>query len=133
MNTNLDFYDDFLLEEEWKPYKISDRCFLFSKTVINFIQMCKYDRIYFSIFDQLVRSATSIGANVIEGKAGSSKKDWIKFMIIALKSSNETIYWLTLISETLSINQKEIRTLIHEANELSRILGRIILNARERN
>jgi four helix bundle protein len=70
------FYETFELNEEEKPYNIGHRCFYFSKEVILFIKECKYERIYHSLFDQLLRSATSIGANVIEGKAGSSKKDW---------------------------------------------------------
>ncbi|PZR27603.1 MAG: hypothetical protein DI535_09900 [Citrobacter freundii] len=49
----------------------------------------------------MVRSTTSIGANVIEGRAGSSKRDWKKFQVIALKSANETKYWLCLIRDTM--------------------------------
>ena len=63
--------------------------FFFSKDIILFVKESRYDRIYSSLFDQLIRSATSIGANVVEGKAGSSKKDWKKFYVIALKSANE--------------------------------------------
>lgn len=69
-----EFYD-FALNEQAKPYNIRHRCFFFAKDVILFVGKCNYDRIYSSLFDQLVRSATSIGANVVEGKAGSSKKD----------------------------------------------------------
>ena len=92
--------ETFELHEEGKPYKISHRCFYFSKQVIGFIKGCKYDKIYYSLFDQLLRSATSIGANVAEGKSGSSKKDWKNFYVTALKSANETKYWLCLIRET---------------------------------
>ncbi len=61
-----------LVEEGEKPYNIRHRCFHFSKNVIQFIQICKYDRIYYSMFDQLLRSATSTGANMVEGAAGST-------------------------------------------------------------
>lgn len=120
----------FEFNEDEKPYKISHRCFYFSKEVIGFIKECKYDRIYHSMFDQLLRSATSIGANVVEGKSGSSKKDWKNFYVIALKSANETKYWLCLISETMEVSKPKINELIKEANEISKIIASIILNAK---
>ena len=79
------------LEEAEKPYNIRHRCFHFSKEVLRFEAECKYGRIHYSIFDQLIRSATSIGANVVEGSSGSSKRDFINFFYIALKSANEGI------------------------------------------
>lgn len=120
----------FELNDEGKPYKISHRCFYFSKEVIGFIKECKYDRIYYSLFDQLIRSATSIGANVVEGKSGSSKKDWRNFYVIALKSANETKYWLCLLNETLEVPKNKIKELIKEADEISKIIASIILNAK---
>lgn len=125
-----DEIETFELHEEGKPYKISHRCFYFSKEVIEFIKECKYERIYHSMFDQLLRSATSIGANVVEGRSGSSKKDWKNFYVIALKSSNETKYWLCLISETMEISKSKINELITEADEISKIIASIIINAK---
>jgi four helix bundle protein len=75
----------------------------------------------------LIRSATSIGANVIEGRAGSSKKDFIRFYHIALKSANETKYWLCLIRDALEADKKVIENLIKEADEISKIIASIIL------
>lgn len=123
-------FDDFELHEDGKPYKISHRCFYFSKEVIMFIRNCKYDLIYRSLFDQLVRSATSIGANVVEGKSGSSKKDWKNFYVIALKSANETKYWLCLINETMEVPKEKIKLLIQEADEISKIIASIIINSK---
>jgi four helix bundle protein len=123
-------FDTFELHEDGKPYKISHRCFYFSKEVIMFIRDCKYDSIYRSLFDQLVRSATSIGANVVEGKSGSSKKDWKNFYVIALKSANETKYWLCLINETMEVPKEEINLLIQEADEISKIIASIIINSK---
>lgn len=90
-------FNAFEVNEGEKPYDIRHRCFFFSKEILFFVKDCKYEKVYSSLFDQLVRSATSIGANVVEGKAGSSKKDWNKYLVIALKSANETKYWLCLI------------------------------------
>ncbi len=120
----------FGLNEDEKPYKISHRCFYFSKEVILFVKECKYETVYRSLFDQLIRSATSVGANVVEGKAGSSKKDWKNFYVIALKSANETKYWLCLINETIEVQKQKINELIREADEISKIIASIILNAR---
>ena len=125
-----DSFETFEVHEDGKPYKISHRCFYFSKEVIMFIRDCKYESIYRSLFDQLVRSATSFGANVVEGKSGSSKKDWKNFYVIALKSANETKYWLCLISETMEVSREKIGILIKEADEISKIIASIIINSK---
>ena len=83
-----DEYETFELNEEDKPYNIRHRCYFFSKEVIGFVKEVEYERIFSSLLDQLVRSATSIGAYVVEGRAGSSRKDWKNFFVIALKSAN---------------------------------------------
>ena len=121
-----------IVEEAEKPYNIRHRCFHFSKELILFIQETKYERIYNSLFDQLLRSATSIGANMVEGGAGSTNKDFINFMHISLKSANETKYWLCLIKETLEVNINKTNELIVEANELSKIIASIIINAKNK-
>jgi len=120
---------DNVLEESDKPYNIRHRCFYFSKDIILFVKECKYDKVYYSLFDQLIRSATSIGANLVEGKAGSSKKDWKNFYVIALKSANETKYWLCLIRDTLKEQKIKINELLKEADEISKIIASIIVNA----
>ena len=119
-----------IVEDGEKPYNIRHRCFHFSKEIIRFVGECKYERIYFSIFDQLIRSATSIGANVVEGSSGSTRKDFINFLYISLKSANETKSWLCLIRDTLEVNKAKIEQLIKEADELSRIIASIILSAK---
>ncbi|MDB5253197.1 MAG: hypothetical protein JWP27_2366 [Flaviaesturariibacter sp.] len=73
-----------------KPYNIRHRAYLFSKSLVQFIKEASYERIFHPLFDQLLRSGTSIGANLVEGKAGSSRKDWKNYFAIALKSANET-------------------------------------------
>jgi four helix bundle protein len=125
-----DEFETFELNEGEKPYNIRHRCFFFSKEIVFFVRDCKYDRIYSSLFDQLLRSATSIGANVVEGKAGSSKKDWKNYFAIALKSANETKYWLCLMRDTLDVSQPKINELIKEADEISKIIASIIVNAK---
>ncbi|PZU79894.1 four helix bundle protein [Chryseobacterium taeanense] len=110
-----------------KIFDIKERTFQFSKQIIFLIQEIDYARKYDSIFNQLLRSATSVGANVAEGKSGSSKNDFLKFQIIALKSANETKYWLRLIKESLPVNEKKFDDLINEIDEISKVLATIII------
>ena len=88
----------------------------------------EYERIFSSLLDQLIRNAISIGANVVEGRAGSWRKDWKNFFVIALKSANENKYWLCLIRDTMSVSKPKIAELIKEADEISKILASIIIN-----
>jgi four helix bundle protein len=125
-----DEFEAFEVNEGDKPYNIRHRCFFFSKEILSFVKDCKYEKVVSSLFDQLVRSATSIGANVVEGKAGSSKKDWNKYLVIALKSANETKYWLCLIRDTQEVPKIKINELIKEADEISKIIASIIINAK---
>lgn len=122
---------DFVVEEGSKPYNIRHRCFYFAKEVVLFVKGCEYERVYSSLFDQLIRSGTSIGANVVEGRSGSSKKDWKNFYTIALKSANETKYWLCLIRDTMDVPKPVIGELITEADELSNIIASIIIQSNE--
>ena len=117
-----DIVNSMVEEQASSIYNIRHRAFYFSKEIILFIKNQKYDKIYFSLFDQLIRSSTSIGANLVEGVAGSSKNDFLKFNIIALKSANETKYWLCLIRDTLAIDNLKIEELIKEANEIPKSL-----------
>jgi len=122
---------DFLLEEPQKIYNIRHRAFQYSKDVVLFVAETKFEKVFHSIFDQLVRSATSIGANLVEAKAGASKKDFLKFYIIALKSANETKYWLCLIRDSIQCDKSKISHLLQEADELSKIIASIIISTRE--
>ena len=118
-----------LIEEPDKPYNIRYRCFYFAKEVILYVRDCRFEKVYSSLFDQLIRSSSSIGANLVEGKAGSSKKDWKRYYDIALKSSNETKYWLCLIRDTLETDKGRINKLLKEAVEISKIIASIIKNS----
>lgn len=122
-------YETFELNEDEKPYNIRHRCYYFSKEIVLFVKSCRFEKVYSSLFDQLIRSATSVGANVVEGKAGSSKKDWRNFFVIALKSANETKYWLCLIRDTLEVDKNKIADLLKEVEEISNIIAKIIINS----
>jgi hypothetical protein len=63
------------LKDSNKVYDIKIRCYGFSKSVVLFLNKYEFKRIHYSIINQFLRSATSIGANVIEGKSGNSKRN----------------------------------------------------------
>ncbi|KKS91378.1 MAG: CHP02436-containing protein [Parcubacteria group bacterium GW2011_GWB1_46_8] len=77
--------------------------------------------------DQLIRSATSIGANVVEAQASSSKKDFVHFFEIALKSANETLYWLTILERVEQSVVAETRLLKERGQEIANIIAKSIL------
>ena len=81
---------------------------------------------------QLLRSGTSIGANVEEAQAGQSKPDFISKNAIALKEARETIYWLRLLAAAKIIPLERLADLQNEAEELAKIIGAIIVSAKKR-
>lgn len=85
------------------------RCYKFSLAVIALTDVLPSKRSAWVIADQLIRSSTSIGANLIEGKSASSRLEYKKFYEIALKSANETKYWLALLRDAkLAEDEKSI-------------------------
>jgi four helix bundle protein len=79
------------------------------------------------ISKQLIRSATSIGANIIEAQAGSSKKDFTNFFSYALKSANETKFWIGLLRDSKKVPKDKADRLLNEAVELFNMLGSSII------
>lgn len=103
------------------------RTYEFSVKLVKFCSKLPNSRIYWVIMDQLLRAGTSIGANVIEAQAGSSKRDFIKYFEIALKSDNETVYWLCLLRDGADVDSNEVSELLKETKELGNILGASLL------
>src|ERR1035437_7594602 len=82
-----------------KTYNLEERTAKFSEDIIDFIKSIKRDDINKNLIIQLVRAATSIGANYYEANASSSKKDFRNKIYISKKEANETKYWLRLLSK----------------------------------
>lgn len=108
------------------------RCYYFSIAIITFVGTLPEKKIFWIISDQLLRSATSIGANIIEAKAASSKRDFIKFYEIALKSANETKYWLCLLRDATQADKEKTNELLKEADEISKMLGSSLLTMKNK-
>jgi four helix bundle protein len=107
---------------------IKKRAYIFSLEILYFLrELNKKDWIIEIMAKQLLRSATSIGANIIEAQAAGSRKEFINFLTIALKSANETKYWLGLFRDSQKLN---VDKLLKETDELSRILAAIIMKTK---
>ncbi|MBI4994643.1 four helix bundle protein [Candidatus Peregrinibacteria bacterium] len=115
-----------ITKEQFKE-KFVQRAIKFSINVLNFCRNIRSKPLFWSIADQLIRSSTSIGANIVEARASSSRLDYIKYFHIALKSGNETKYWLILIQETSPEHKNQTDILYKEADELTKILAASLL------
>jgi four helix bundle protein len=94
---------------------------------LKFADILRKNRNLWGPADQFVRSLTSIGANVVEAKSASSKRDYTNYFQIALKSANETKFWLLVIKEYSPDNAKEAQEILNEVIEVSKIIGSSIL------
>jgi len=108
------------------------RAYHFSLKIIQLIQSFPEKKTYWIIGDQLLRAATSIGANLIEAKSSSSKRDFIKFYDIALKSANETRYWLSLLKDSNLASKSVIQPLLEEAKEIADMIAASLLTMKNR-
>lgn len=99
------------------------RAFNLARNIMKLTDKFPQKRSAWIICDQLIRAATSIGANIIESQAASSKKDFTNFLNHALKSGNETKFWLALAKDLSSKLSSEIDILLKETDELVKILG----------
>ncbi|WP_299252119.1 four helix bundle protein [uncultured Aquimarina sp.] len=103
---------------------IEERSFQFALKIIRLVKFLRESKEY--VFaDQILRSATSIGANVAEAGAGQSKKDFISKMAIASKEARETRYWLRLLNESDLVNIN-LSSHLDEINQIINILTKIV-------
>ena len=72
---------------------------------------------------QMLRSATSIGANIAEARCGCSRKDFINKIYIALKECAETLYWIDLLHDTDYLTDEEFESMNADCEELRKILS----------
>jgi len=106
---------------------IIERSYLFALKTIKLVDSMHNDQASKIISEQLLRSATSIGANIIEAQAASSRKDFTNFLNHALKSANETKFWLGLLCDSRKGDKEEISSLLEDTKQLANILGTSIL------
>ncbi len=113
--------------------EFKNRVYFYTVKSLKFISTISEDKVSKIIINQLIRSLTSIGANIVEAKASNSKKDFARYFDIALKSANETKYWLYLLRDTNNLVDKvKIKEIIDETIEISNILASSLLTMRNK-
>ena len=113
---------------ESSPNPIRDKSFDFALVTIDLFKRLQADR-EFVISKQLLRSGTSIGANVEEATAAESKRDFIHKMALASKEARESMYWLRLLSKSNLVPVLDVSTELALAHELVRLLTSIVKSA----
>jgi len=104
---------------------VKQKSYDFALKIIKLCSELREDK-HFVIENQLLRSGTSIGANVEEALGGQSEKDFYAKMCIALKEARETDYWLRLIRDSKIVNDNKIEQFTNKAEELIKILTGIV-------
>jgi len=114
-----------------KPQDIVARTFQFALKIVELANQLDYCREPTRVLaKQILRSGTSIGANIEEAQAAESRADFIHKYNIALKEARETKYWLRLISDSQFAKKTDLASLIKESDEICRIIAQIVINAR---
>lgn len=111
---------------------LKQRTYKYALGVIQYLEDLPRGYITETLAKQLLRSATSVGANVVEAQSSSSRKDFTNFYTHALKSANESKFWLTLLRDSGKNGSERLPQLLNETNELSRILASSILSLKGR-
>jgi four helix bundle protein len=113
-----------------KENVIREKSFNFAVRSINLYKALCNERKEYILSKQLLRSGTSIGANVREALNAESTADFVHKMAIAQKESDETCYWLELLHATGYINEHEFNSIYDDSAELLKIIRSIILSTK---
>lgn len=113
--------------ENGKPNLLKEKSFKFSIDVLRFTGSLGVTNINKVLINQLVRSGTSVGANIVEAQGSSSRKEFVNYMHISLKSAHETKYWLLLFLEVEKGKAEQTKSLINNCDELLRMLTSSLL------
>jgi four helix bundle protein len=110
---------------------ILDKSFKFAVRIVKLYKYLCDNKKEYILSKQLLRSGTSIGANINEAQAGQTKADFIAKMSIASKEARESKYWIDLLIKTdyLNIENKQTKSLLNEIEELVKLLTSIVKNS----
>jgi four helix bundle protein len=112
---------------------IQEKSFAFAIRIVNLYKYLAAEKKEFVLSKQLLRSGTSIGANVEEAIGGVSDKDFLNKLGISYKEARESIYWLKLLYATDYIKKDEFESLHNDAEEICKIIGKIQITMKNRN
>lgn len=109
-----------------KDNVVMDKSFAFAVKIVKLVKSVQDQKKEYLLTKQLIRSGTSIGANVREGNNAESKANFIHKLSIAQKECSETIYWLELLKETEYISEAQFQSVQTNAVELIKLLTSIL-------
>ncbi len=119
-----------MLEMIMTQVTIHNRTLQFSKEMTRYLQSCSTKTtISRVLINQVMRSACSIGANVVEAQNSATKKEFRRFLQISLRSAKETEYWLTIFKEIGGADYKKIDILLEENKQISKIIATILIKS----
>jgi len=116
-----------------RKFDLEERTAVFGENIISFVKSVDKNEINRPLVNQIVRSATSIGANYMEANGASSKKDFRNKTCICRKEARETKHWLRMIATANPEKSNECRSLWKEAQELTLIFSKIIISSDNKN
>lgn len=105
---------------------VKEKSFNFAIKIVKLYKFLTEEKKEFVIAKQVLKSGTSIGANINEAQQGQSKKDFLMKMNISLKESAETKYWIELLAATDYINQEQKESIMKDCIEIEKMLTSIV-------
>jgi four helix bundle protein len=112
---------------------IQEKSFAFAVRIIHLYKYLCEEKKEYILSKQILRSGTSIGANIEESIGGQSDKDFLSKLSISYKEARETMYWIKLLSATNYLNIEQTDSLLKDAEELCKIIGKIQITIKKRN
>jgi len=112
---------------------IQQKSFAFAIRIVGLYKYLTNEKKEFVLSKQLLRSGTSIGANIEESIGGQSDKDFLAKISIAYKEARESVYWLKLMQATDYLSQEQADSLLFDAEEICKIIGKVQLTVKSRN
>ncbi len=116
-----------------KENVLLEKSFKFAVRIVNLYKYLCSDKKEFVLSKQLLRSGTSIGANINESQEAQSKADFVSKLSISLKEARESKYWIELLKETKYLNNKESEDILNDLIEIIKLLVSIIKTTKENN
>ena len=116
-----------------KDNVVQEKSFAFAIRIVNLYKLLSTEKKEFVLSKQLLRSGTSIGANIEEAIGGQSDKDFLSKLSIAYKEARESMYWLKLLQATDFLSEEQTKSLLNDAEEICKILGKIQITLKNRN
>ena len=110
---------------------VEQKSFQFAIRIVRLYRYLRVSKKEFVLSKQLLRSGTSVGANIAEAQQAQSRADFAAKMNIALKETAETDYWMRLLHATEYLSDQEFQSLIRDCREIGKMLTAIIKSARK--